>query len=142
MSGEYDNTKSPMIRLSRKKMSNDYDMERVKSAGEEINVHEELSYCSTPKDSARFYASKPYGTESKPHLLTQFVVERFEKALKNRKLLKTLQEIAEGKQKKVQNIVQIDNKKRWEDHRIRRNIKHQKTIELSNEKLSKRISEA
>ena len=74
-------------------------------------------------------------------VLTQFVVERFEKALKNRKLLKTLQDIAEGKQKKVQNIVRIDDKKRLEDHRIRKNIKHQKTIKLSNEKLSKRIFE-
>jgi hypothetical protein len=44
-------------------------------------------------------------------------VERYERALKNRKLLKMLQEIAEGKQRKVQNIVQIDEKKKWDERR-------------------------
>jgi hypothetical protein len=71
-----------MIRLSHKKMSNDYDMERVKSAGEEINVHEEMSYCSTPKDSARFYASKPYGTESKPHPINAICSGEIRESLK------------------------------------------------------------
>lgn len=61
-------------------------------------------------------------------------MERYERALKNRKLLKMLQEIAEGKQRKVQNIVQIDEKKKW-DERRRKHFLHQRTIEVSNEKL-------
>ena len=82
MSGEYENTKSQKIMLSHKKMSSDYEKEKVKSAGDEINIHEEMSYCSTPKNSARFYASKPYGTESKSHRINSICSGEIRESLK------------------------------------------------------------